>query len=199
MERPLLVTAFEPFANATINPSEAGVRALERGRHASRIRVLVLPVTYDGAAALLAERMRTENPVGVLSFGLSRDATGLVVESSAYNLRDASAPDNAGVIRTGVPVIAKAPERFEAGAIADRVARSLEAKSVPVLRSTDPGRYVCNSTYYAALFHARGRPVLFVHVPATTPIGGAVEPGTLETWMELAVESMLEASTASSG
>jgi pyroglutamyl-peptidase len=193
MTRPLLVTAFEPFAGASINPSEEGVRALAKSeRCGSRVRATILPVTYDGARLLLAERMRVEDPVGVLMFGVSRDATGLVIESCAYNVCDAQGADNAGTVRRGDAVIARAPDRLEAGPIAERLATALEARNVPVRRSSDPGRFVCNSTYFAALFHARARPVVFVHVPVTAPMGGTVTPDALQSWMEAAVESYLE-------
>lgn len=195
MRARIVVTGFEPFASYEVNPSAEGVRTLARdARAVERARFVVLPVTYRGAGTLLLAHAAAERAAGCLLFGVSRRARGLVLERRAYNVMDAAIADNAGLVGGGVPVLPGRDEVLDTAAPVDALLEALGRAGVPVTDSTDPGRFVCNATYYRALAGLRGRcaPPLLVHVPPTQEIGGEVERAVLEHWMRAALNAYLE-------
>lgn len=75
------------------------------------------------------------------------------------------------------------------------MARALRSDGVPAEVSDDPGRFICNAVYLAALCGAEGWAArsVFVHVPAPEELGGRVSQATIEAWMARAVEAFARA------
>lgn len=195
MERRVLVTGFERFGHHEVNPSARAARELEQrfsGEDPSGVRVcsLVLPVTYAGAAHVLRERVRVERPAGVLLLGLAANERELRVERLAFNETERGRADNMGGDRAGAPLEAHG-ERVRAGdeGAVRAVYGALEGAGAAVRYSDDAGRYVCNSTYYAALA-GEGHRAVFVHVPPTTCSGGALDDELLAEWLAAAVRAL---------
>ncbi|GEM_PF-3454768 len=106
-----------------------------------------------------------------LHLGVAVNATEIRVERLAANERTASRPDVDNVLpmgercHCGFGIADKLESSIATGAIAARIRRH----GLPARVSDDAGRYVCNSTYFAALEIAERldpRPLtLFVHLP----------------------------------
>lgn len=191
----LLVTGFEPFGDDAVNPTGDAVRALAAARPwGDRVRFAVLPVTWSGASRVLLARADHDDVDACLMFGVAGPAPALRVERTAWNLADAKIPDNAGVTRRDEPLDARGPARAQTAYDVDALCDALAAQDVPATRSDDPGRYICNALYYAALTARRrwSRDALFVHVPATRALGGVVAEADARAWIERAIALRLK-------
>ena len=100
----ILITGFAPFGGETINPSYEAVRLLPETIGEHRITKLELPVTFEGAPALLAEKVRALNPDILISAGQAGGRPNITLERVAINLMDARIPDNDGYSPEDVPV-----------------------------------------------------------------------------------------------
>ena len=140
MSRSALVTGFAPFRHHAVNSSWEGVRRLEG------VTAACLPVDHAAAAAEIAALIRRHRPDTVLLTGLAEGA-GPRLERLAR--RPAGVPGPA--LRHGRWPFARA------------LARMGHARL-----SADAGRYVCETTYWAALGVPGPSRVAFLHVP---PLG----------------------------
>jgi pyroglutamyl-peptidase len=150
MTRPVaLLTGFEPFRQWRVNSSGEAVRLLAaRGVAPARI----LPVDHEAAAAALGAALAETRPDILLLTGLA----------------DAPAPR--------LELVARRPEHLGGGEAARAglwpwaaALDALRAAETPARLSRDAGRYVCETSYWAALgdaFAGAGpRMVAFLHVP----------------------------------
>ena len=188
--RTVLVTGFESFGVHSRNPTGDAIRVLSADPELMRVAsFLVLPVTWRGAPEILVARRWRERSLGCLAFGLAAKSSEMRIERAAYNVSAADAVDNAGVRGTGEPLVPGSPEIVHASRHADAIRDALIAVGAPVVDSNDPGRYICNATYYAALCAGSqfGFDALFVHVPPTRSSGGVLADETLRAWMRGAI------------
>ena len=185
----ILLTGFEAFAKVDINPSQKIVEALAQ-RGDPWLHTAVLPVRYDDAARHLLKLMQAHQPDAVLMLGVAQKRSKFSLERIALNLDDASIPDNAGVLREGLPIDADGPLALETRLPLDRLYASLQAADIPVGYSNHAGTYLCNHIFYAAL---RAIPASiacgFVHLPG---IGAAPDGLPLEL-MQAGVALLCEA------
>ena len=168
----ILLTGFEPFDGASVNPSwEAVCRVPDRvaGREVHRLR---LPVVYGEAADMLREAIARLRPELVISCGVAGGRQAVTPELVALNYRHARIPDNAGKSYFGAPITPDGPAarmtRLPIHALIDAV----KAEGIPCALSLSAGAYVCNDVYYALLsceedFGHRG---LFIHVPSADAV-----------------------------
>mmetsp|Transcript_4299 Transcript_4299/g.10562 ORF Transcript_4299/g.10562 Transcript_4299/m.10562 type:complete len:226 (+) Transcript_4299:127-804(+) len=106
-----------------------------------------------------------------IHFGVHGSATKVHVESTAWNEANFRCPDEAGWQPIKEPIDATAADSLQSGlplqALIDEAALTC---STPALLSTDPGRFVCNYTYFRSLQRTAVCPrsdAVFVHVPPT--------------------------------
>jgi pyroglutamyl-peptidase len=172
-DRRVLLTGFEPFpADAGHdNSSERAVAGFDpAGLPGVSVMKLILPVEWRGAAAVVTDVVDRCRPDVVISFGQGRWAVD--VETTAYNVMDSSdvaggVPDNRGIVHGGTAIVDGGPAELATGLpAADLVAR-LSAAGIDAGASDDPGRYICNNVFYAAMTAARGRDLVagFIHLP----------------------------------
>lgn len=204
----LLVTGFEPFGGAGFNPSEAIVRRLEARPPVADFHALVLPVEYEAAARIALAAIDRVEPDLVVMFGLAGKVHGLRIERCGRNVTTSSAPDNAGVCRTGAPVVEGCADRIDTRIDLDRLLAALRPDVPDVFISDDAGGYVCNALYTAVLHHldrtGRPTPALFVHVPErfdadAAPDLGGPGPDGHERAARLVISAAIEATSLSAG
>lgn len=196
----VLVTGFEPFpADAWHeNISGVGVAAMEPSRlRGARLMRLVVPVEYDLTPARIVDAIRRCEPDVVIDFG--QGGSDIALEQTAYNLKDTGevpggAPDNRGVISTARPIEAAGPAERHTSLPLEAVEAALATLGVSVVRSDDPGRYVCNNVFYRVMEAVEGTGVSagFVHLPYTTWFGeeGRARWGrTLEAIVQAVVDA----------
>jgi pyroglutamyl-peptidase len=174
VKSPLLVTAFGPFGGRRLNASSLALAELRKTDRSLRTRTL--PVDLVEAPRRLRAALRMLRPRAVLLLGEAAQANCLRIESLAWNELDFTIPDIVGRQPRGRPIDPAGPDRLETSIDVGALQRLLEREGHPSELSTDPGRYLCNRLYHAALSRA-AVPCLFVHLPLESrlPPGRAAE------------------------
>ena len=159
----VLVTGFEPFAGASLNPSGEIVKRLS----GENLVTAVLPVTYEGAAAELLRLVREHQPSAVVCLGQAEGRSTISFERVAINLDDASLADNAGVTRVDQPIDPSGPDAYFTTLPVRELADAVKAAGVPASLSLSAGTFVCNHIFYELQNTLAGTGVRsgFVHVP----------------------------------
>ena len=189
----ILLTGFEPFGKATLNPSSEIVKQIS----GDNIVTAILPVAYAQSAEKLLALIAEHNPDVVISLGQAEGRTHISPEQIAINLDDARLADNEGVIRNDVPIIAGGPVAYESTLPIKEIVKAINDAGVPAAISLSAGAFLCNHVFYVAQDHFKGTKVRsgFVHVPLMDEQAGEF-PG-LPTMpldqMVKAVRTMLEA------
>jgi pyroglutamyl-peptidase len=168
----VLLTGFEPFDQATRNPSADAIRLVAaRGVPGIALSGLVLPTSFAGADAALTRALLEAAPAFdvVLSVGLAGGRAGLTVERVAINLDDARIPDNDGAQPVDARVEETGPAAYFATLPVKAMVAAIRAAGIEAAVSYSAGTFVCNHLLYRALHLAATRyPGLrcgFVHVP----------------------------------
>mgnify|MGYP002662954679 CR=1 FL=1 len=110
----VLVTGFEPFDKAALNPSWEIARALD-GRvlpGGARVVAVQLPCVFGDALAALDAALVQHQPTVVIALGLAGGRTALSIERVAINVDDARIADNAGKQPIDAAVVAQAPVAY---------------------------------------------------------------------------------------
>ena len=164
-----LVTGFEPFGGADVNPSQLLVEALAAEPPAEvELATAVLPVSYARAADALAAAVRAAEPDLVVCFGQADGRPGISVERFALNLDDTASADNEGAV-SAAPIDPGGPAAYRSTLPVEEIVAALRAAGIPASTSRDAGGFLCNHVFYALQRllgaerpDARGG---FVHVP----------------------------------
>lgn len=170
----VLLTAFEPFGEFPVNPSESAVRALA-ARDLSGVRLVteVLPVDFARCVPRMEALVREVRPDVVLATGVA-DREVLTLERVAVNLLDARIPDNAGAQPVDEPVVPGGPDAHLTTLPVKAMAAAVRAAGIPCELSLSAGTYACNAVMYAALHHApAGTRAGFAHLPPDLDAGSA--------------------------
>lgn len=163
----LLITGFDPFGGASVNPSWEAVQRLPGTIGPWELTRLQLPTVFGKASEVLLARADTLQPDAILCVGQAGGRCGVTPEVVAINLREASIPDNAGCQPVNEPVIPGGPAaRFATVPVRDMVS-AIRAGGLPASLSFSAGAFVCNDVLYAALHACQGTPTRagFIHVP----------------------------------
>ena len=188
----VLLTGFEPFGKATLNPSGEIVKQIS----GDNIVTAILPVAYAQSAEALLALIEQHNPDVVICLGQAEGRTHVSPERIAINLDDARLADNEGVIRNDVPIVVGGPVAYESTLPIKEIVKAINDAGVPAAVSLSAGAFLCNHVFYVAQDHFKGTKVRsgFVHVPLMDEQAGEF-PG-LPTMpldqMVKAVRTMLE-------
>lgn len=163
----ILLTGFEPFDGASVNPSwEAVSRVPDRiaGQDVHRLR---LPVVYGEAANLLRREIARIRPEVVICCGVAGGRQAVTPELVAINYRHARIPDNAGQQYSGQQIQPDAPAAYMTSLPVHDMIEAMKAAEIPAYLSLSAGAYVCNDVYFALLASEAeyGHRGLFLHVP----------------------------------
>jgi pyroglutamyl-peptidase len=197
----VLVTGFEPFPGAPVNPTERLVAALRAAPPLldaiAAFRAEVLPVDYDAVGPRLSAIGRAFAPDIAIHFGLATECAGFRLERFARNRFEADLPDNAG-LRREPGAICAGPETLPSGLPLDVIARRLSGMGLPVEWSDDAGGYLCNTVFMLSRAQAceSFAPAMsgFVHVPLTGKGGAfALRDADLEAGALAIVAACVEA------
>jgi pyroglutamyl-peptidase len=166
----ILLTAFEPFAGETVNPSlEAAGRMKGVEFSGGLVRVAELPVDRFRAIEIAEETIIAVRPDAVVMLGEAGGRFRVNPERVAINVDDFRIPDNSGNQPAGEPIVEGAPDGYFSTlpirAIADRL---IEAR-IPAAISNSAGTFLCNRLFYSVmhLINSRSLPIVagFVHLP----------------------------------
>jgi len=168
----VLLTGFDPFGGARVNPSWLAVQALH-GRQilGRRLVAAQLPTVFGQAWHQLHALLNRHQPELVLCVGQAGGRPALSLERVAINLDDAPLPDNAGAQPLDAPVVPAGPAAYFTTLPVKAIVAALRDEGLPAEVSHSAGTFVCNHVFYGLMHalatdarwrHTRGG---FVHVP----------------------------------
>ena len=163
----LLITGFDPFGGADINPSWEAVRLLPDQIGSVEVHKLMIPTVFGKAAEAVMAAAEALEPDVILCVGQAGGRTGVTPERIGINVRQARIPDNEGNQPQEQAVIGDGPDGLFATAPVVEMVRAMEAAGLPAGVSNSAGTFVCNDTLYTLLYKYRGTGIRvgFIHVP----------------------------------
>ena len=178
MGRTLLVTGFDPFGGAAVNPSWEAVKRLPERIGDLTVHKLQIPTVFGKAAETVLETAERIRPDVILCIGQAGGRGAVTPERIAVNIRDARIPDNAGNQPKGGFVVTQGPAAYFATVPVMAMADAICAVGLPGTVSNSAGAFVCNDVLYSLLHHFSGTKtkVGFVHVPYLPEQGGPSLP-----------------------
>ena len=188
----VLLTGFEPFGKATLNPSGEIVKQISD----DNVVTAILPVAYTQSAEALLALIEHHKPDVVICLGQAEGRTHITPEKIAINLDDARLADNEGVTRIDEPILVGGPDAYESTLPIKEFVTAINAAGVPAAVSLSAGAFLCNHIFYVAQNSLKDTEVRsgFVHVPLMDEQAGEFPglPTMLLDQMVKAVRAMLE-------
>lgn len=159
----ILLTGFEPFGRATLNPSGEIVKRIS----GENIVTAILPVAYNSSAAALLELIEEHNPDVVIMLGQAESRAQITPERIAINLDDARIPDNEGILRLNQEIIDEGPVAYKSTLPVVEIVEALQAEEIPAAVSLSAGAFLCNHIFYITQHKLAGTGIRsgFIHVP----------------------------------
>ena len=136
MKRKLLITGFDPFGGATINPAWEAVKLLPDEIGDFEVYKLEIPTVFGLASQKVLEKAAEIRPDVILCVGQAGGRGSVTPERIAVNIRDAKIPDNGGNQPVGTFVAEDGPAAYFSTvpvmALAEAI-RRLEVEDFPVI------------------------------------------------------------------
>jgi len=169
----ILITGFGPFPRVPVNPTAVLAERVGGSRRLARLGIRaehhVFRTRYAILDKALPTRLAAARPRAVLMLGVATRARHVRVETRAVNKANRTAPDASGKTRRGAALAKGAPLVRRSPAPLARLKVAMAGTGMPVRRSIDAGRYLCNASYFTALGQLEDKrpsiPVVFIHVP----------------------------------
>lgn len=173
----VLLTGFDPFEGARINPSWEAVRALEGWRFevagvAVQVHARRMPCEFGAALESLDAALAELQPHFVIAVGQAGGRSAFTPERVAINLDDGRICDNAGCQPIDQPVVAGAPAAYFATLPIKAIVQAVRGAGLPAEVSNTAGTFVCNHLFYGLMHRlaqpqaqARGVRGGFIHIP----------------------------------
>ena len=199
MSNKILLTGFDAFGGATLNPSWLAVKALH-GRQILGHTVVSaqLPTVFDASLHELNALLKKHQPALVVCVGQAGGRSALSLERVAINVNDAPIADNAGGQPVDTPVKQGAPAAYFTSLPIKAMLAELQAQGVAAEVSQTAGTFVCNHVFFGLMHalatrrelqHTRGG---FIHVPWLPEQGTPSMPlDEIVRWLRLAVRCAL--------
>lgn len=167
MKRKLLITGFDPFGGASINPAWEAVKLLPETIADFEVHKLEIPTVFGLATEKVLEKAAEIRPDVILCIGQAGGRGSVTPERIGVNIRDAKISDNAGNQPVGQFVAEEGPAAYFATVPVMAMADAIQKESLPGQVSNSAGAFVCNDTLYGLLHHYAGTGVKvgFIHVP----------------------------------
>ncbi|WP_069812138.1 pyroglutamyl-peptidase I [Streptomyces sp. TP-A0874] len=167
----VLLTGFEPFDGARLNPSWQAVQAAARSPlpGVGPLAAVRLSCRFGTAIEELEAAVESHRPELVVCVGQAGGRASVSLERTAVNVDDARIPDNAGRQPVDEPVVPGGPVGYFSTLPVKACAAAVRAAGLPACVSQTAGTFVCNHVFYGlAHLIATERPEIrggFVHVP----------------------------------
>jgi pyroglutamyl-peptidase len=168
----VLLTGFDAFAGAALNPSWLAVRALHRRQIAGHEVVAAqLPTVYGESLEVLDGLLKQHQPALVICVGQAGGRAAISLERVAINVNDAPIADNAGARPVDLPVVPGAPAAYFSTLPIKAMLGSLQQLGFAAEVSQTAGTFVCNHVFYGLMHRLAREPALsdarggFIHVP----------------------------------
>lgn len=167
----ILVTAFAPFQQESINATKEAIALLPDCMDGADIRKHILPVVFRQAAEELCALVDEIQPDAVVCLGQASGRADITPERVAINVMDARIPDNGGNQPADQSIRADGPAAYFSTLPIKAMVQAMKAAGVPASVSNTAGTFVCNDLMYGLLGHLEAQrkttPAGFIHIPAT--------------------------------
>ena len=194
LQKMILVTAFEPFGDDALNPTEMLLERLPERLGGCEIRTLLLPVEFVRARERAFAAYDELRPGAVVMLGQAGGRSAITPESTGKNVMHARIPDNAGSMPEHLPIVKNGPETLRATLPIGKIVEDVSGLGIPCEQSDDAGEYVCNCLLYGMLDHNKGAvPTGFIHVPFLPEQGHTGKPFMCLSDMERGIRAAIEA------
>ncbi len=147
----VLMTAFRPFNNQTINYS------MEVLKYIKNVDKLVIDVVYDECYLELKSRVNIDKYDLIIALGEARSRNDLTLEIQAKNLSSCSLMDNKGILKAEEVINSLLPDTLKTNVDINRCKDDIKF-------SNDAGKFVCNNLYFHLLENYPDKSI-FIHVP----------------------------------
>ena len=199
----ILVTGFDPFGGASINPAYEAVKQLPDEIKGAKIVKIEIPTVFEKDGKVLEEAIKTEKPDVVICVGQAGGRSGITVEKVAINLMEARIADDEGQQPLNKAIAEDGETGYFATIPVKAMVANIKAAGIPSSVSYTAGTYVCNDIMYRLLYLAatkyHGLKGGFIHVPylpeqgVNLPEGTPTMPAeTIAKGLELAIEAVVE-------
>ncbi len=171
--RTLLLTGFDAFGGASVNPSWLLAQAL-RGELLQDHRVVAgqLPTVFGASLDALDALLVRHRPALVVCLGQAGGRSGLSLERVAINVDDARIPDNLGAKPVDQSIVANGPAAYFTSLPIKAMLLAAREAGVAAEVSQTAGTFVCNHVFYGLMHRLALEPTLrhttrggFIHVP----------------------------------
>ena len=162
----VLLTGFEPFHNASSNPTQEIVRVIQDDK-LPNVVTTVLPVEF-GRAGLIACKLIDEiKPDVVIALGQAEGRADITPEKIAINLDNARIPDNSGNMPNNTEITSGGADGHFSTLPVEEIVKTLQEEKLPASVSYSAGTFVCNNVFYLIQSHCKDKNIKsgFVHVP----------------------------------
>lgn len=163
----LLITGFEPFDGANINPSWEAVKLLPDQIGDWQLTKMEIPTVFGLAARTVLDAAKHLQPDAILCIGQAGGRNAVTPETYGVNLRHARIADNAGNKPLAMPIEQGAPASYPATAPVQDMIGAVRELGIPSKASYSAGRFVCNDVFYTLLhhYHNTDTKIGFIHIP----------------------------------
>ena len=163
----LLITGFDPFGGADINPSWEAVRQLPDQIGNFVLCKLEIPTVFGKAAETVLSAAKAFSPDAILCIGQAGGRAAVTPERIAVNIRDARIPDNEGNQPKGERIACDGPAAYFSTLFPEIMCDAILKAGIDATVSNSAGAFVCNDTLYSLLHYYDGTPVAvgFIHIP----------------------------------
>lgn len=163
----LLITGFDPFGGAAVNPSWLAVERLPDTVGGFTLCKLQIPTIFGGAAEAVLRKAGECCPDVILCVGQAGGRAAVTPERIAVNIRDARIADNAGNQPRGEFVAPEGPAAYFSTVPVEAMAQAIRDAGIEATVSNSAGAFVCNDVLYSLLHRYAGSAVQvgFIHVP----------------------------------
>ena len=163
----LLITGFDPFDGAAINPSWEAVKLLPDTIGGYEIHKLQIPTVFTLAPRTVLEAAEKLQPDVIIAVGQAGTRKAVTPERIGINVRDARITDNAGVSPKDEIIVPGGPDGLFSTLPVKAMVDAINEAGLPGAISNTAGTFVCNDCLYSLLHHYAGTCVRcgFIHVP----------------------------------
>jgi pyroglutamyl-peptidase len=168
MKKTVLLTGFEPFNGATVNPAWEAVRALKGWSGDDfLIEVLQLPCVFGFANRVLAGAIDEIKPDVVIAVGQAGGRADLTVERVAINVDDAPIVDNDRQQPVDAAIAEDGPAAYFSTLPIKAIVADMRERGLRASVSQTAGTFVCNHVFYGLMHRIAGTAIRggFIHVP----------------------------------
>ncbi|MGI5893668.1 MAG: pyroglutamyl-peptidase I [Candidatus Merdivicinus sp.] len=165
----ILLTAFNPFGGASVNPSWEAVSRVSEEMDGIVLKKLLVPTIFGESGDIVNATANEWDANAIICVGQAGGRYDISLERVAINLDDASIPDNAGNQPIDRPISENGSAAYFSSIPNKAIIAALHQAGIPASLSNTAGTYVCNHLLYRVMeeiaLHASSRLGGFIHVP----------------------------------